>query len=93
MYLDKPNNKNRNKAFIRHHRNRIIKNKTYIAISIYNWSKDFLDKRHAGKFDKGKVHCSCKMCRYEQINGIERFKNTIKITSLKQEVKDYFSNI
>ncbi|WP_341300455.1 hypothetical protein MHB44_19150 [Lysinibacillus sp. FSL H8-0500] len=52
----KPHRKNRNRAYYRHHRRRVIQRKLKIAKS-YDWQF-----RYAGQLAKGKIHCSCWMC-------------------------------
>ncbi|GIP33513.1 hypothetical protein J2TS4_27230 [Paenibacillus sp. J2TS4] len=47
----------RSRAYYRHHRRRVIQRKNKIAKQL-GWNE-----RYAGKFAKGKVHCSCYYCR------------------------------
>ena len=47
----------RNRAYRRNKRNNKIKHKSYIAQHIFYWNTFT-----PGKFNKGKVHCSCPMC-------------------------------
>lgn len=67
----------------RHHRNRIINKKLFIYrhILLIDLSDDFIE----GRFSKGKVHCSCRMCKYEKYHGIERLDYRFN----KNELKDY----
>lgn len=55
----KPKTTNRNRAYYRHHRRRVIKRKWRIALH-NGW---FIRQEKRGKLSKGKVHCSCKMCQ------------------------------
>ncbi|MEK3934366.1 hypothetical protein MKY41_03530 [Sporosarcina sp. FSL W7-1349] len=52
----KPHQTNRNRAYYRHHRERVIRRKTKLAKQIGWYS------RFSGSFAKGKIHCSCWMC-------------------------------
>lgn len=47
---------NRNRAYYRHHRKRVIRRKVRIAEQ-YGWNISF-----EGRFAKGKIHCSCLLC-------------------------------
>ncbi|OME79211.1 hypothetical protein BK122_21550 [Paenibacillus pabuli] len=46
----------RNQAYYRHHRKRVIQRKKQLAVR-YGWSYKF-----EGIFAKGKIHCSCWWC-------------------------------
>lgn len=64
--------KNRNQAYNRHQRNRVIKRKVRILRdTTYDFDDEFLVP---GRLAKGKVHCSCRMCRYEQFHHIPKAK-------------------
>lgn len=52
----KPYRTNRNRALIRHHRNRVIQRKKRLA-GTSGWSL-----AHDGSLSKGKIHCSCYWC-------------------------------
>lgn len=70
---------NRNRAYYRHQRKRAIARKVSIrkkkwAPSLDNpnaveW-EDIRDPRRRGKFNKGKVHCSCPMCRTKSYDSL-----------------------
>lgn len=56
----------RGKSFTRSERNRHIARRKYIAEQIYGWAYYADD----GRYNKGKVHCSCGMCsRYNKTNN------------------------
>lgn len=59
-------------AYNRHHRNRIIRKKLFILKEILLLDLD--DTFVKGSLFKGKVHCSCRMCKYEKFYGIEKYK-------------------
>ncbi|ULO08491.1 hypothetical protein H1230_06700 [Paenibacillus sp. 19GGS1-52] len=52
----KPYRTNRNQAYIRHYRQRIIKRKKR-KLAQWGWAY-----KHDGSFAKGKIHCSCWWC-------------------------------
>ena len=62
----------RDKNFRRTMRNKHIRRKKTIAEKIYRWSYYKCD----GRYDKGKVHCSCPMCTRKTNNkGKNRLKH------------------
>lgn len=42
-----------------------------------------------GRLSKGKIHCSCRMCRYEQYHSIPKAKHKAKLKAMQQEIDDY----
>jgi len=79
--------KNRSKAYTRYQRERVIQRKWVIL-------KDFLQREGEampvrGTLSKGKVHCSCKMCRYEQYYGIPKSKHKAQWDAMEKEIKSY----
>lgn len=42
-----------------------------------------------GKFDKGKVHCSCKMCKYEKHYKIKKHTVKSKLDLMQSEIDEY----
>ena len=77
----------RNRAVRRYLRKRAIKRKLAIVKSTF-YMDDF-SQIVEGKYSKGKVHCSCRMCRYEQFHGIEKSKLAAKLCMMNQEMKSY----
>lgn len=62
----------RSKIFAREMREKHIQRKKRIAERIYGWGYYQCD----GKYDKGKVHCSCPMCSKKTNNkGKNRLKH------------------
>ena len=41
-----------------------------------------------GTLSKGKVHCSCRMCRYEQYYAIPKAKHQAKWKAMQKEIDD-----
>lgn len=89
----------RNKSFKRAMRRKHINRRKKIAQKIYGNNFEIID----GKYDKGKVHCSCPMCSRKTNNkGKHRLKHgnyypskdwkhsdAIKILDMEQEMKEY----
>lgn len=82
--------KNRSQSYYRHHRNRLIAKKAYIFTVI--WGNELDVKFPVGKWSKGKVHCSCKLCKFEKHFQIEKDKYKAKKQAMKQEMDEYFSD-
>lgn len=62
----------RTRQFRRHHRRRTInRKKKFIRLANGYWHY-----QHEGTLDKGKIHCSCWMCRYETTHGILEHKRS-----------------
>ena len=79
--------KNRSKAYTRHQRERVIQKKMKIVRNVFYWDdKEGIHTLVRGKFSKGKVHCSCRMCRYEQYHGIPKAKYKSKWDTMKKEI-------
>lgn len=80
--------KNRSKAYTRHQRERAIQKKMGIVRNVFNWDDNEVKYTPVrGKFSKGKVHCSCSMCRYEQYYGIPKAKYKAKWHAMKKEIE------
>lgn len=78
--------KNRSKSYIRHHRERIIRKKLAILKHVHQMEDRFLPVR--GTLSKGKVHCSCRLCRSEQYHGIPKAKYKAKWRAMQQEIDE-----
>ena len=81
----KPYQKNRSRAYYRHHRNRVIQRKTKIAKQI-GWHSRF-----SGFFAKGKIHCSCWMCSEKTNKDGFPHSQTIQLERLSGQLSDYYS--
>lgn len=82
----------RNSSYLRHQRERAIKRKEKIIKSIFQLTADEYEssvRNKRGWLDKGKVHCSCEMCRYEKIHGIEKDKVKSKIKDMERQIDKY----
>ncbi|EON72386.1 hypothetical protein ACMGD3_08545 [Lysinibacillus sphaericus] len=79
--------KNRSKAYIRHQRERTIRKKWGILKNVFLREDEYMPIR--GTLSKGKIHCSCRMCRYEQYHAIPKAKHKAKLKAMEQEIDDY----
>ena len=55
----------RTRAYRRHHRERVIDRLSRISHALYG--RPYY--RHRGAYSKGKIHCSCQMCRASDFRG------------------------
>lgn len=76
----------RGRAYKRQQRERVIQKKVYIYTII--WGNELGFAR--GRYAKGKVHCSCRLCKFESFHHIEKEKYKNR-TDVEKEVADYFS--
>ncbi|WP_144789740.1 hypothetical protein [Lysinibacillus fusiformis] len=76
--------KNRSRAYIRHQRERMIQKKWAISQNIMLRENEYIPVR--GTLSKGKVHCSCRICRYEQYHSIPKAKHKAKLKAMEQEI-------
>lgn len=83
---------NRDRNYYRKMRNKHIRRKKRLS-SYYHWNY-----RADGMYNKGKIHCSCKMCSMKTNNrgknGYHPSKNwkhsdLVKIQKMKNEIKEY----
>ncbi|MFX3660983.1 MAG: hypothetical protein ACE3JN_13085 [Ectobacillus sp.] len=81
----KPHQKNRNRAYYRHHRRRAIKRKSKIA-EHNGW---YVPSN--GYFAKGKVHCSCWMCSQKTNKDGFPHSQIIQLERLNSQLSDYFN--
>lgn len=88
-HYEKPHRQNRKRSYYRHHRFRSIKRKMKIAKHYWFYDPENISPRELGRLNKGKIHCSCPLCRYEQYYGIDKVKYQIKEKEDKNEIKKY----
>lgn len=79
--------KNRSRAYIRHQRERMIQKKWAILQNIMLRENEYMPIR--GTLSKGKVHCSCRMFRYEQYHSIPKAKHKARLIAMEQEIDEY----
>jgi len=78
--------KNRSKAYTRHQRERIIQRKWAILKGVLQLESEYMPVR--GTLSKGKVHCSCRLCRYNQYHGIPKSKHKAQWEAMQKEIDD-----
>jgi hypothetical protein len=67
---EKPNNKSRKRSYYRYQRRRAITRKLrLIRSAMISWR--VVTKQDIGRLAKGKIHCSCCMCRDSRMNVIK----------------------
>lgn len=88
MYID------RDMFYLRNEREKAIKRKEKIVKNRFN--EEFENFRNSqqkgyvrGKLNKGKVHCSCGMCKYEKHNAIEKPRIKAKKLTMQNEIDEY----
>ncbi|MEJ3719537.1 hypothetical protein WGM54_16115 [Paenibacillus polymyxa] len=79
----KPNQKNRNQAYFRHHRKRVIRRKKRLSAQ-WGWVVKF-----DGTFSKGKIHCSCWMCSQKTKRLGYPKSELARIASCQEQIQDY----
>ena len=78
----------RNTAYYRMQRRRIIRNKIRFLKRLggneylYAWSRD-----KPGRLSKGKIHCSCWMCRKKSYDHISHRDEKHKIAAIQQFIE------
>lgn len=78
--------KKRSRAYTRHQRERIIRKKWAILRDVLQIEDKYMPIR--GTLSKGKVHCSCKVCRYEQYYKIPKPRHKAKWAAMQRELDD-----
>lgn len=79
----KPNQKNRNRAYFRHHRKRVIQSKKRLSAH-RGWVIKF-----DGVFSKGKIHCSCWMCSNKTKRLGYPKSELARIDNCQEQLQDY----
>ena len=80
----KPHNKNRERAYYRHHRKRVIQRKAKMAKQI-GWHSRF-----TGYLAKGKIHCSCGLCTQKTNKHGFPHSQVAQLERLNSKLLDYF---
>lgn len=87
--------KNRTRANTRHQRRRVIQQKLFVVRNV--WGRDGEEHIphpfivHPGKLAKGKLHCSCRVCKYDKHYQIPKPTVVSKLAVMQQEVDEYLS--
>lgn len=87
----------RNRSYTRHQRKRAIKRKLSILKNVkghdlMEFKNGVISPIKKGRYAKGKVHCSCRMCNYEKFHHIEKNKVKAKTKAMKDEIEHYKSD-
>jgi len=80
--------KNRLLSYYRHHRFRVINRKLAITEGILD--NDYWSKR-PGLLAKGKIHCTCWMCKRERFKDSPKRQDQAKLDAMALEIQDYFN--
>lgn len=75
----------RTRSFRRHQRKRVInRKKKFIKLAGNYWHFE-----HEGSLSKGKIHCSCKMCRYSTThNELIRKEKKLLELDMKEQIAE-----
>ena len=78
----------RDRGYLRKMRNRAIHRKKNISHNIYgsDWYKN------DGMYSKGKIHCSCPICKYSKVYDLPTHKTDLEDLEYKDALNDYYEN-
>lgn len=84
----------RTKAYYRYQRNRSIQRKLTIIKNVWGYD-EHSDREHPymlkpGKLSKGKLNCSCKMCKYKKHYDIPKKQTKSTLDLMTMDVREYF---
>lgn len=74
---------NRSKEYMRYQRRAHIERKKRII----KGQNDYWHYRHEGELDKGKIHCSCWLCRHKSYDE-PKISDKRKLIAAKQDIED-----
>lgn len=74
---------NRSLNYYREQRRKHIKRKKRIIKDLNN----YWYYKHDGELSKGKIHCSCKLCRAKSRENGPKFSDLRKLEAMKAEMK------
>ena len=80
----------RTRAYTRKMRAKAIKRKKRI-VSNWRWHGNYPFYKHDGMFSKGKIHCSCSLCKDKAYYGkhVLTEQELVSILKLKEELDTY----
>lgn len=78
----------RNRAYRRHQRRRVIQRKLYITTVARGWNEEQKLIQQPGRLSKAKTHCSCAMCKYEKHYKVLKKQYRAKLDGVEKEI-DY----
>ena len=79
----------RDRAYYRYQRNRHIRRKLRILKGYGEWITEGWTRNQPGRLAKGKIHCSCPMCR-EKYYDYPRLSDKRHILAANQQANEYF---
>ncbi|WP_091270606.1 hypothetical protein [Alteribacillus persepolensis] len=86
----------RNRAYYRHQRKKAINKKSRIIknTQLFDDKDEMMDirLRQPGRLHKMKVHCSCKMCKYEKHFAIPKARLKAEWRAMEKEIEDYLND-
>ena len=76
----------RDRAYLRKVRKKAIHRKKNICHDVYgfDWYKN------DGMYSKGKIHCSCPLCKYSKVYDLSTHKMDIENLKVKDALNDYY---
>ena len=80
---------NRDRAYYRYQRKRHIQRKIHILKLWGSWYVEAWTRDQPGRLAKGKIHCSCPMCR-EKYYDDPRLSDKRHILAANQQANEYF---
>lgn len=84
----------RTKAYYRYQRNKSIQRKLKIIKNVWKYDEHAAIKHpyilHPGKLSKGKLNCSCKMCKFEKHYDIPKKQTKSNWDVMTMDLKEYF---
>ena len=81
---------NRDRAYYRYQRKRHIQRKIHILKLWGSWYVEAWTRNQPGRLAKGKIHCSCRMCRTKSYDGWSQ-SDKRDILSGKQQISEWLS--
>lgn len=78
----------RGRSYQREQRRKAIERKKRIIKYVFQTDPIKFTNSKIGKLSKGKIHCSCSLCKYEKRNSIEKEK--YKETTKGRNFEEYY---
>lgn len=82
---------NRGRNYNRFQKHKTIKRKVFILKNIKKYQEEFFCDRNIGKLAKGKIHCSCKLCKFSKHYKFKKPKIKQKISIMNKEIAHYLN--
>lgn len=90
MESSKPNKKNRSRDYYRYNRKKAINRKYNIRKNLWGTqqTEEYYNCVAKGSLSKGKIHCSCPMCRTKSHDELDNCDKK-KIDSMNDKLNEY----